>query len=265
MKKVLFVILLLLCLILLVPTALSAVKTQISITTETPAITIVYPKTFDIPRNTDIILSFDVLNYSYSRLNNNTTSCKFFMVDDVGSNIVNGNLTYSDTLDYWYFELNTTHTKDIGYYSIFIHCNESGEYFGFVSEQITIQEGGTNFNNHNNFSFLIPVIVFLFISSLIIIGFIYSNRSWIKVILAIAFSLTLTTLLRFSAWFIEITNPNETVLIKTLNVFYSFGIRSMYFIIAGSMIFLVVLIINSIRERPNKQRKDSWENWGKDD
>jgi glucan phosphoethanolaminetransferase (alkaline phosphatase superfamily) len=131
-----------------------------------------------------------------------------------------------------------------------------------VNSSTTIRECSPEYNN---FSFLIAAIVFLFITALVVVSLIISKKIWLKVCLTVALAICLTSLLRFSSWFISITNPAEVSLIDTLDFFYSLGVRAMYFLIAGSMLFLVVYIINSIRDRPRKREKEDWANWGKDE
>jgi len=114
----------------------------------------------------------------------------------------------------------------------------------------------------NGASFLVTGIFYLFITSLVTFVLYKTKKMWLKVVFANALALMLVTLLRFSSWFISITHPEQLNLINTLDIFYGFGVRAMYFIVAGSCLFLVVLIINMIKISKSKRRKDSWDNWG---
>lgn len=154
--------------------------------------------------------------------------------------------------------------------SALAYCNETQVYsYTNISLDNSTQIANISITKtcteeYNNQSFLITAIIFMFITSLVVVGLIISNKIWLKVVLAVALSICLTTLTRFASWFMSITNPAETNLISTLDFFYSLGVRSMYFLIAGACIFLVVMAINVARDKPRKKKEQEWHDWGKD-
>ncbi len=156
-------------------------------------------------------------------------------------------------------------------YSATAYCNETQTYNYANASTLEI----ANITNtkvctaeYNNQSFIFTGIFYALIAALIMVGIFRARAIWAKVVLSVAFSIMMVVLLRFSSWFLSITNPEEVNLIQFLDIFYGFGVRAMYFIIAGAAIFLVIIIVNIVKESPaRKRRKKSqeWENWGKNE
>ena len=109
--------------------------------TSTGALTIVYPQLLFHPQHHDIVLSFDVLNSTNSRINGTEANCIFVSVDNHGIRVANGNLTYSPAVQYWVFNLNKTQTAINGFYNFYTYCNTTYEG-GFVSLVYEITDDG---------------------------------------------------------------------------------------------------------------------------
>ncbi len=114
---------------------------------------------------------------------------------------------------------------------------------------------------YNNPSFFMIGLVFIFFTILVTICLFFVKKVWLKAGLAIALSILVTSLLRFSSWFVTITNPLQINLIDTLDHFYSWGVWGVYATVLFAMIVLLVVIINTLRNK-NSERGDGWENWG---
>ena len=218
-----------------------------------------------VKQNTAIQSNIYVYNKSSGIImTNETTSCIAHLYNLTGRQILAQDMEYNDDNDDFFVEVDKNNFSDLGFISFIIQCNTSNEG-GFVSGSVEVTPEGKAMEDYSNFSFAIVAIIFLFVTILVVVGLFKSEAIWLKVILTVALSLMLTTILRFTSWFISITNPAETALIGTLDFFYSIGVRAMYFLVAGACIFLVVFIINGIRDMPRKRRKNDWESWGKDD
>ena len=93
---------------------------------------------------------------------------------------------------------------------------------------------------------------------------IHRMKPYKRPIIISTITIMITTLTRFTAWFIEITNPAETNLISTLQYFYVFSIWGMRISILFAVFFLIVVIFNIFKGMGRKRWKDSWDNWGKE-
>lgn len=255
MRKLGFLFLLMF--LLVVPVVFSA-KTEVIQLSEN-SLTVVYPKTLYHPENVAFNLSFDVLNSTYSRLNSSVVDCSFFLNDNVGESVCSGSLIYSSSLNYWYYEVNNSNVLSVGTYNWYVHCNASNGENGFVSSDFFITRTGSD-TEFNNDSFLVVGFVFicLFLSSLL--GLILLKPAWLKIILANASTFLLMIILRFSSWFVLITNPEQTNFIDTLDKFYMFGIWLFVGVMVMSLIFLVIHILNSLsmKERRSKDKEWGW-------
>lgn len=119
-----------------------AVPPQYNPTTVIPSITVVVPELNCIPKSNDVKLSFDILNSTYARLDNNTTECSFASINKYGEINAQGYLNYNSTLGFWQFQLysqNITHTNRHNYY---VHCNSSTEA-GYASDIYTVTSTGS--------------------------------------------------------------------------------------------------------------------------
>lgn len=147
-----------LVLLLLAVGASAAQTVQNNFYTSSPSLTIVYPKYEFYPEQTDVILNFDVLNSSYSRLDNTTATCLFVAVDGTGHPVIYDNLSYSS---YWYHPLNTTYTK-IGKYNYYVHCKDLLEE-GYVSGSFKVTADGEEERSNNAADATVPLAVVIFI------------------------------------------------------------------------------------------------------
>lgn len=108
--------------------------------------------------------------------------------------------------------------------------------------------------------------VFLFLTTLVVVSLFLARKMWLKVVLSLALSLMITILLRLAGWWVEILYPAETALINTLGVFYGWATKIMYILVAGALIFMVVKILNILRNLNKRKGRgfydtewfDSW-------
>lgn len=126
---------------------------------------------------------------------------------------------------------------------------------------ITVTETCTE--EYNNTSFFGILITLLFFVAAIIVALFVSKAVWVKTVCTVGLSIMIMSITRFLSWFVSITNPAETELINTLDHFYMFGVWGFRLVTIAAMFVLLIIIINSIRDRPKKQWEDSWSNWGK--
>jgi len=135
--------LLLFCITLLLVLPIVAAKQlpQESCTLNEKSITVVYSKVFNIPIDSNVLMPFDILNSTFFRLTNSTTSCVYFVISNIGGDVTHGDLIYSNTLNYWYFNLSSTDTKAMGDYNFYVHCNNTQEA-GFVSLDYRVLKEG---------------------------------------------------------------------------------------------------------------------------
>lgn len=120
----------------------SAAQTQINIPSEISSLTIVYPKVLYLPKEKEVNLSFDILDGNLSRRVTPEVNCSYFVVNNRGLGIVNGDLNYGYLLGYWYFQLNATHTNTTGDYNFYVHCNSSFNEYGYISSTYTVTTTG---------------------------------------------------------------------------------------------------------------------------
>lgn len=149
------------------------------------------------------------------------------------------------------------------------YCNETQVVTvantSLTSSDYNVSVTRTCTEEYDNFSFLIVAIIFMFITALVVVSLIISKKMWLKVVLSLALALCLTTLVRFSSWFLSITNPLEVNLISALDHFYAMGVRSFYFLLAGGCLFLVVVALNAMKNHKRKKKAKEWHDWGEDE
>lgn len=104
----------------------------------------IYPDNLRTPQGRTTVLPFDVLNYSYYKLNSSNTNCSFLMFNNVGTVISNGSLSYDSSLKFWFYELNINETKNYGEFNYYVFCNTSlGEYnHGYLLSHFKITPSG---------------------------------------------------------------------------------------------------------------------------
>lgn len=112
---------------------------------------------------------------------------------------------------------------------------------------------------YDNSSFAITAGMFMFFAALTVVGMIFTRKIWFKIILGLVLELIIVSLLRFSFWFINITNPLETNLIGALERFYGFSVTIFYLSLAGSIIFLCWYILEYVMDWKRRKNDEEWE------
>jgi len=113
-------------------------STQISITQEPPALTIVYPKeTFYWYSDANLSMHFLVLDSNYSKVDNTTTQCSYAIHDKEGNHVAVGDLLYCNIHKAYHFEVPSANISKAATYSYYVYCNNSDEA-GFVSDSMII-------------------------------------------------------------------------------------------------------------------------------
>lgn len=137
-----------------------------------------------------------------------------------------------------------------------LHDNQSlssSNYNMTVTETCGVASANTSFG-------VIGGVYSLF-SIFIVLGLIFARRSWIKTLLTMVLVLLMTALVRFSTIFVEVTNPELTTLISTLNAFYNILVGSLYPLAGIGIVIVIIQIALSIIDwkRLRKRKKNDWE------
>lgn len=108
-------------------------KTQVNIE-DRIGLTIIFPKEVYHMREERINMPFDILDYNYTKLTNETTNCTYTVIEKQGEIIDSGFLIYNETLDFWNFFITKENTDKLGVYNYYIYCEDlTLKQNGFVS------------------------------------------------------------------------------------------------------------------------------------
>lgn len=165
----------------------------------------------------------------------------YSIINESGSIITQNNLTLLNGSIY-YFIFNETS----GGYLIEL-CDGS-------TREMVVQE-------ENEMIYLTLALIFMFFTGLLVISLFNVEKPWLKVSLSIALSILITTLVRFSSWFVTIVSPNETELIATLDRFYLFGVWGMRITITFAVFFVTIMILNAITRMSKGRHKDKFDDF----
>lgn len=139
---------------------------------------------------------------------------------------------------------------------VIIYANESLKDY---NETIIIENCQPEYNN---FSFFGVLMVFMFFIAIVSVAIFNAKKVWIKTCLVLLGTILTMSLTRFAGWFVEITNPQETILITTLQNFFAWSVWALYFVIFACIGVLLILALNALVNHKKKRWKDSWEDWG---
>lgn len=204
----------------------------------------------------DIVASIRVYNISNGfKMDNTTTTCNLHIYNSSGNHLMDQPFAFNDDHGDFEIDVDGGNFSSVGFRSFIVGCNTSNEG-GFIGGGITVTADGFGEGGYNNYSFLIPVIILIFLSILIVIGFALTDKQIVKVCCGLGLSFMFMILFRLSAWFIEITNSSETALIYTINFYWSIAVRVFYFGVAGVLIYLVAYIVASIMKDKKRKEED---------
>jgi len=114
----------------------TAVPPQTTVTTTIPSLTIVYPKYDVMLFGGNDVYTVDILNSTYAKLDNTSTSCAWYMANISGMLEGSGDLIYDSTNKFWYF--NVPEISTTGDYGIYVYCSNAAEA-GFISEVLSFK------------------------------------------------------------------------------------------------------------------------------
>jgi hypothetical protein len=259
MKKLLILILLL---ILLVPTITSQPPFQTSDVQLNPdVLTIVYPQELIYPKDTHITLPFDILNSNYTRLTNETTNCSYFVINNRGEGLVNGNLTYDDSLNYWYFNLTESETSTAGEFAFYVHCAEGiNKQNGYVSLTFEINTNG-NEDEMSSTGIGVLILMTTLTLTLIVLTFTIGNQ-YSKIATGLLSLLLIVADLRIATELIEVTMNTAIDLINNLTVFYHVSMWALRLGFWAAIIYLTYKVIDMLlnwRKRKKQKQRERWE------
>lgn len=207
---------------------------------------ILYPKVQTIKVNEDFMFEMHVLDLNKQVKNISNSNCILHVYNSSG-NLILKNTEFGYDYPDWNLNILGSNFTIVGdyYYNLWCSNNTNG---GYVSDAFSITNSGI-VEDYNNDSFFSVILVFLFLNVLVIIGMFSTDKNWLKLILGFALSITLTSLFRFAAWFIEITNPTQVGLIKSINQFYMFGINGMVIVATITALSITILLLYILFQR----------------
>jgi len=149
-------------------------------------------------------------------------------------------------------------TEDLEYYFRLIH-SENGE-FGipvYTSQRTKTDEG------FNNYSFLFAGLMFLFLISISLLMLWNAETAWFKTVMALATSILVMSAVRFSGWFIEITNPSQVELIDTMAHFFQWSVWGFRLTLIAAVFILLIIVLNIMFKTDKSKgfKREGWENW----
>jgi len=101
--------------------------------------------------------------------------------------------------------------------------------------------------------------IFMFFAGLTSVGIFYTDKTWLKAVLAVLLNLIVVILLRFSSWFVHISYPAETELVNTLDHFYGWGVKMLWVTTAVVLIYITAMIVQTMTDRKRKKIEQRWE------
>lgn len=160
----------------------------------------------------------------------------------------------------WTFSNSGTYIKLNAGDSLIVRLND--DFSGLIQQNFLVQGFINEDTSGGKMIYLTIALIFMFISALVVVGITRVEKMWLKVVLALALNLSLIILVRFSAWFAEINLSSQTALIHFLNIVYGWATTTFYLLLAGGLIYLVFLILDTMRWKNIKKRNKEWDEWG---
>lgn len=111
----------------------------------------------------------------------------------------------------------------------------------------------------NDMSLLVVGLIYMLIAVGGFVALLFARNMGIRIILVNFVILMTTTLLRFSSWFVSITNPDQLDLISTLDTFYGFSVNALWIGIGGAVVYLVWVAIDSLINGARRKKEKEWD------
>ena len=134
-----------------------AVPPQTDITISVPSLTIVYPKYDLFVYGESNIYPMDILNSTYGKLDNTSTTCTWYVSNNSGALEGTGAVIYDTTNKFWYF--NVPEVSTIGDYGVYVYCSNVAES-GFISELIPIKYSNAEPTAYISLVAILTVLIF---------------------------------------------------------------------------------------------------------
>jgi len=215
--------------------------------------------------NSSFIAHFHVFNKSNGMfLKNDSVSCYLNLFDSRGEHTLNSGTAYFEEPFSFLVNVSGDNFSDLGLHAYIIQCNDSNSNLGgFLDSVYTVTIDGYGTPTHNNFSFFSVILIFIFFIILVFISFIMSQTIWVKSALVFLGSIIITTLLRFTSWFVTITNADQIGLIHSLDKFYGVGIMAVKWTGYAAVFIIFIILLKYFTGKKDQNWKDDWDNWGK--
>ena len=223
MKRVLFVLMLILCI-----SNVAAISPVLQVSTPAESLNIVYSNVLVKDYNSNFTLFFDVLDSNYTKLDSTDTDCSITISIPSDGVSISEPLSYNSTLNVWYKKINYTACPTIGQYAYYIYCNNTliGQN-GFVDYGFYVTENGRR-NVDEDYT-QIALIVAIGILGFLFLYFAFKmdETHFLLKLLSIFFALY-TTILLPQAFIIGVESV-KTTFVKIPGWF--FRIFALYFIV----------------------------------
>lgn len=213
---------------------------QFSEPESTNAMTIVYPKTLVYPEDSRILLQFDVLNSTYARRTNTTATCIYVVINELGSVVKGGNLTYNTTLQYWHITLDETQTAESFVYNYYVYCSDNLEN-GFVSNSYQVTPDGHVYSDHSTSIGFMILVIGIVMALLFLSTQIDTNADWLQAIKLLINIISLFILVGGSAYYVRylrVVNMNSDI-VGISGIIY---VALLFVVIPLLLIFLLMFV-----------------------
>jgi len=243
--------------LLLIPIATAQISQQ-NINPEV-GLQIGYPPFEYMKQNEAFEFDFHVYNKTDGMImNNETTSCSFFLYNSTGREIVYASsMSMATNLKDFYIIVPAAIFAETGSYAYITTCNTSFKG-GYLARGFEVTPDGMPTEDYNNYSFLIIILVLVGLAALAFTTFMIVKATYIKVLLITAFAFIIMITLRFLAWFVEITNPNEIEMIDSLNFYYLMGVRLFWITLIFAVFYALLKTYQTLVPDKKEQRKQEW-------
>ena len=165
-KNVSWIFLLSLFLLIIIPGTLAVSPFEPQSNPEDVGLDIVYPKVLHFPTETNFTIPTQCFNQTQDPCINGT-NCTFYLIDELGINVVFNNFTYND---YGYFEIefDNANFTEPGHYAFLIYC-DAGIDKGWASSYITLRENAGDVTTEQEAMIYVGLLIILTILFIVVL------------------------------------------------------------------------------------------------